>query len=372
MLKKMLLLPFFAIAVLPLSVQAEEALQADSVYTFHFVNGKEAFYVPYRENVPTLARLLQRMESCRNELDNGCCYIGITGYIPASSAPGGASVWTGYLRNNYVKSVLITRCKLTERMFVTDRVIRGTSPDGLSDVVTVTFPAPVEKVEKIVGKDAAEKVKAYLRGTDAVNPERKPEMKPETKPETKPEAQPEPKLEPVEEPAAKTASPTPPKKENAWSLRANLLRWATLTPDLGLEWRIDRHWSVQLNGTWTSWSWNRKDRRYALWNVSPEARYYIGKEYRAYLGAMYHTGSFNYKLGAAGKVGDYRGGGITGGYLLRLNRALSLDFHAAAGYTRADFDSYRVTDGVRVRAANQTKNYRGINQIGVTLAWRLD
>ncbi|WP_235340991.1 DUF3575 domain-containing protein, partial [Bacteroides caecigallinarum] len=45
------------------------------------------------------------------------------------------------------------------------------------------------------------------------------------------------------------------------SLRANLLRWATLTPDLGLEWRISPSWGILVNGSWTSWSWNDKDRR---------------------------------------------------------------------------------------------------------------
>ena len=34
------------------------------------------------------------------------------------------------------------------------------------------------------------------------------------------------------------------------SLRANLLRWATLTPDLGLEWRICPSWGIAVNGSW--------------------------------------------------------------------------------------------------------------------------
>ena len=56
------------------------------------------------------------------------------------------------------------------------------------------------------------------------------------------------------------------------SLRANLLRWATLTPDLGVEWRICPSWGIAVNSSWTSWSWNDKDRRYALWEVAPEVR----------------------------------------------------------------------------------------------------
>ena len=113
-------------------------------------------------------------------------------------------------------------------------------------------------------------------------------------------------------------------RSNHFALRANLLRWATLTPDLGLEWRVHPSWGILVNGSWTSWSWNGKDRRYALWEVMPEVRYYIGKEKRGYLGAMFKAGEFNYKLSATGKQGDLMGGGITGGYLLRLNKALRL------------------------------------------------
>jgi hypothetical protein len=39
-----------------------------------------------------------------------------------------------------------------------------------------------------------------------------------------------------------------------------------------------------------------RHRRYALWEVAPEVRWYLGKEKRGYIGAMYKAGQFNYKL----------------------------------------------------------------------------
>ena len=129
--------------------------------------------------------------------------------------------------------------------------------------------------------------------------------------------------------------PTGKAKEASFSLRANLLRWATLTPDLGLEWRINRLWGILVHGSWTSWSWNDKDRRYALWEVSPEVRYYMGKEKRGYLGAMYKAGAFNYKL------------------------------------SHADYEKYQVIDGVRVRQGEESKNWWGPINAGVTLVWKL-
>ena len=155
------------------------------------------------------------------------------------------------------------------------------------------------------------------------------------------------------------------------SLRANLLRWATLTPDLGLEWRICPSWGIAVNGSWTSWSWNDKYRRYALWEVVPEVRYYMGEKKAWYLGAMFKTGQFNYKFSEAGKQGDLMGGGITAGYQLRMNKALALDFNLGLGYLNADFEKYEVIDGVRVRRGNETKDWCGPINAGVTLVWKL-
>ena len=155
------------------------------------------------------------------------------------------------------------------------------------------------------------------------------------------------------------------------SLRANLLRWATLTPDLGVEWRICPSWGIAVNGSWTSWSWNDKDRRYALWEVAPEIRYYMGEKKAWYLGAMFKAGQFNYKISETGKQGDLMGGGITTGYQLRLNKALALDFNLGLGYLNVDFEKYEVIDGVRVRRGNETKDWYGPINAGVTLVWKL-
>ena len=105
--------------------------------------------------------------------------------------------------------------------------------------------------------------------------------------------------------------------------------------------------------------------------MAPELRWYLGREKRAYLGAMFKAGQFNHKLSATGRQGDLTGGGITGGCLLPLAKALSLDFSLALGCLRADYEKYTVVDGVRVRAGKGTKNWWGPVNAGVTLVWRL-
>ena len=90
-----------------------------------------------------------------------------------------------------------------------------------------------------------------------------------------------------------------------------------------------------------------------------------------YLGAMFKAGEFNYKLSETGKQGDLMGGGITAGYRLRLNKALDLDFNLGLGYLNADFEKYEVIDGVRVRRGNETKDWWGPINAGVTLVWKI-
>lgn len=151
--------------------------------------------------------------------------------------------------------------------------------------------------------------------------------------------------------------------------RLNLTRWATLTVAAGVEWRIDKRWGVLLDGAWTSWSWRGGERRYALWNVSPEARYYPGGNWHA--GVFGHFGEFNYKLGTTGRQGHYTGGGVAAGYRVPLGRRLTLDFDLGAGFTRAKYDKYILIDGTRVQRGKVEKNRWGVNRMGINLEFKI-
>ena len=373
-------------------VPAQE--QPDTVYLFRFVPGRDMFYVPYGGNGRQLGSPLSELSKSGEQLRGGERYICVSSY-GASASDTLTAERMARLRCLRVKSELITRGGMTEAMFVTDRHISKPYNGTLSDVVVVTFPAGVEKVAEIAGAEAAARVEAYnkkvsgeaerLRAADQEKKERlaaeraeqerlaaeqaarekadAERIVAEQQEKERPAAEEQTRLQ-----AEETAEATTPYR---FALRANLLRWATLTPDLGLEWRINSSWGIVANGSWTSWSWNDKDRRYALWEVSPEVRYYIGKEKRGYVGAMYKAGQFNYKLSTTGKQGDLMGGGITGGYQLRLNKALSMDFNLGIGCVHADYEKYEVIDGVRVRQGKETKNWWGPVNAGVTLVWKL-
>lgn len=339
--------------LLSLSVRAQEA--TDSVYEFRFVPQKDMFFVPYGKNRAELERLSQTISRYRREIADGSLPLHVDGYC--HSLPGEAeNLAVARLRSNRVKSELILHHGMTERCFVTHN--HATT----GDFVTVRLVLPVKGRETTPTK---EKNTAKVPVTD--KPEENADEPASDEVDTADKDNLTEKVSIVQQPETAGCNHSQP----AFFLRANLLRWATLTPDLGMEWRINRNWGVSVNGSWTSWSWDGKNRRYALWEVAPEVRYYIGKEKRGYIGAMYKVGQFNYKFSTTGRQGNLMGGGITGGCQLKLNRALALDFNLGIGCIHADYDKYEVIDGVRVRQGSECKNWWGPVSAGVTLMWKL-
>ena len=320
--------------------------KADTTCIFRFVPQKDMFYVPWKGNDTELARLLEYIENNKATILDGKLPLLVDGYCKSQGSKA-ENLATAKIRANRVKSELIIRAKIKEENFIT----HNHATEG--DFVTVRLTVPVKETAVT---DAEAEARLAAEPTVAGRRERQ-------KAEAEKTAQ--------QNTLAGTPSETKITTDHHLSLRANLLRWATLTPDLGLEWRICPSWGIAVNGSWTSWSWSDKDRRYALWEVAPEVRYYMGEKKAWHLGAMFKAGQFNYKLSETGKQGDLMGGGITAGYQLRLNKALDLDFNLGLGYLNADFEKYEVIDGVRVRCGNETKDWCGPINAGVTLVWKL-
>ena len=348
--------------------------KTDTTYTFRFVPQKDMFYVPWNGNDTELARLLECIENNKATILDGKLPLLVDGYC--NSLGGEAeNLATAKIRANRVKSELITRAKIKEENFIT----HNHATEGDFVIVRLTVPA---KETAAMDAEARRRAEAERLATEKRAEQERLAEEQRKAEEARLAAEPtvagrrerqraEAEKDALQNALAGTLSDIKITNDYHLSLRANLLRWATLTPDLGVEWRICPSWGIAVNGSWTSWTWSDKDRRYALWEVAPEIRYYMGEKKAWYLGAMFKAGQFNYKLSETGKQGDLMGGGITAGYQLRLNKALTLDFNLGLGYLNADFEKYEVIDGVRVRCGNETKNWCGPINAGVTLVWKL-
>ena len=348
--------------------------KADTTDTFRFVPQKDMFYVPWNGNDTELSRLLECIENNKATILDGKLPLLVDGYCNSQSSEA-ENLATAKIRANRVKSELITRAGIKEENFIT----RNHATEG--DFVTVRLTVPVKGT---AATDAEARRKAETERLEAEKRAEQERLAEEQRKAEEARLAAEPtvagrrerqKAEAEKAAQQNTLTDTPSETKITTdyhlSLRANLLRWATLTPDLGVEWRICPSWGIAVNGSWTSWTWSDKDRRYALWEVAPEVHYYMGEKKAWYLGVIFKTGQFNYKFSEAGKQGDLMGGGITAGYRLRLNKALALDFDLGLGYLNADFEKYEVIDGVRVRRGNETKDWYGPINAGVTLVWKL-
>ena len=340
--------------------------KADTTYTFRFVPQKDMFYVPWNGNDTELARLLECIENNKTTILDGKLPLLVDGYCNSLGSEA-EDLATAKIRANRVKSELIIRAEIKEENFITRNHATG------GDFVTVRLTVPVKETAATDAeaearrKAEAERLAAEKRAEQERLAEEQRKAEEARLAAEKVKAEKAAQQNKLTDMPLETKTPT----DYHFSLRANLLRWTTLTPDLGLEWRICPSWGIAVNGSWTSWSWSDKDRRYALWEVAPEVRYYMGEKKAWYLGAMFKAGQFNYKLSETGKQGDLMGGGITAGYHLRLNKALDLDFNLGLGYLNADFEKYEVIDDVRVRRGNETKDWWGPINAGVTLVWKL-
>lgn len=363
---------FLWLMAVPFPVIAQQ--KADTTCIFRFVPQKDMFYVPWKGNDTELARLLEYIENNKATILDGKLPLLVDGYCNSQSSEV-KNLATAKIRANRVKSELIIRAKIKEENFIT----HNHATEG--DFVTVRLTVPVKETA-VTDAEAEARRKAEAERLETEKRAEQERLAEEQRKAEEARLAAEPtvagrrerqKAEAAAQQNTLTDTPSGTKITNDYhlSLRANLLRWTTLTPDLGLEWRICPSWGIAVNGSWTSWSWSDKDRRYALWEVAPEVRYYMGEKKAWYLGAMFKAGQFNYKLSETGKQGDLMGGGITAGYQLRLNKALDLDFNLGLGYLNADFEKYEVIDDVRVRRGNETKDWYGPINAGVTLVWKL-
>lgn len=366
-------IPFLALLLWCMAAASPVLSQekSDTMYLFRFVANDDMFYVPWKGNGEELERLIACVTQNSDAILNSPEPVRVDGHCD-SQPTAVENLAMAKIRSNRVKTEMILRGGLTEACFKT----RNHTSGGNFVTVRITVPAnrDAEAIpsaeDSAACKAEAERLQAEQAEAERLAREAEARAEAERPAEQKARQQARQEAE-AERLAAGPSETQPGQSECGFALRANLLRWATLTPDLGIEWRFADRWSIGVNGTWTLWSWNGKERRYALWEVAPEARCYLGEKKRLYLGLMFKAGQFNYKLSDNGRQGNIMGGGISCGYRLGLNEALALDFGITLGGLHAETERYSVIDGVRVRNGQETKSWWGPVNAGINLVWYL-
>lgn len=339
------------------AMQASEARMGDTVITFRFLPENDVFLL--KGNQAELERLYSLIDKYHAEIAAGQMPVYVDGYCASLSAEKD-NLNTAFVRANRVKSELITHKGLKEADFVTGNYARAYHNN--KDVVVVTFCIPTKEESKQL-----ETVKEQPKREE-------------------PKVVAEPKPEPVvEEEQPRTSQPVvnPESIQRdvpySFAVRTNLLYDALLLPTLGVEWRVNRDLSVKLDGS-LSWWGGEHGKVQKMWLVNPEVRWYLLRDKRFYVGASGSYGEYNiykYPLGGilskdTGYQGTMWNTGLTVGYQLYLSHNFSVDFNLGLGYTRSEYDSFGMADGVRVyKERYKSKNFWGPTQAGISLVWTI-
>ena len=126
------------------------------------------------------------------------------------------------------------------------------------------------------------------------------------------------------------------------SLRTNLIHWVMLTPNLGVEYKAAGRIGLIAEGGWAHWNLNSPNKYCRMWNIAPQARYYMGEDRRGYIGAQYTMGEYN----LLGGQGRYKGAGLTLGRQFYAGKNLMVDLGLSLGYLYlCDKEKYQRTNG---------------------------
>lgn len=332
--------------------------QQATVITFRFLPGNDKFIL--QGNEAEQERLFTLVDRYLSEITAGRIPVQVDGYC-ASLPTAKENLTTAFIRANRVKSELITHKGLKEANFVTGNYAHAYLNNKDVVVVTLRIPAKGEPNQPESAKEQPQPAK------EKPQPKATPQEEPKAVAATKPQPM------PAKEPQRESKSPY------RFAVRTNLLYDAMLLPTLGVEWRVNEQVGIRIDGSLSHWG-GEHGKVQKVWLLNPEVRWYLGQSCRLYLGASGTYGEYNiykYMIGNmlkdnTGYQGKLWNAGLTIGYQLYLSRSFSVDFNLGLGYTHSDYDSFGMTEDVRIyKARNQSKSIWGPTQAGISLIWTL-
>ena len=179
--------------------------------------------------------------------------------------------------------------------------------------------------------------------------------------------------------------PVEPETLGHWYLKTNFLTWPlNLTPNIGFEFEIGRHFSVSIPFYYSALDWFRRDRKFRVAGIQPEGRYWFREGFLGpFVGVHGTFGWWNIAAGDGYRYQDHNGknptfgGGIQAGWKIPVFTKSKhpdrwgLEFVLGAGYMPLYSDKYYdVYNGMKVGEIH--KNYWGIDHAAVSLTYKID
>ena len=153
------------------------------------------------------------------------------------------------------------------------------------------------------------------------------------------------------------------------AVKTNALYWATMSPNLGLEFRLSRHFTLNVEAAANPFKISEQFKTRFI-GVTPEVRYWFEARPQAhhFIGAMALGSNYSLTLKDTFHQGDAWGAGLTYGYSFVLGTRWSLEATVGAGLLKVNEKKYKRWEG-EPAAANRDKFMFAPMKLGVTFVY---
>lgn len=165
------------------------------------------------------------------------------------------------------------------------------------------------------------------------------------------------------------------------AVKTNVVSWATTTPNLGFEFRMNDRYTLQLFGTYNPFSL-KDNNKLKHWLVQPEVRWWAGEAFKGHfvglhlIGGQFNAGGIKLPFNLLPDLDTHRyegwgiGGGISYGYQWKLAENWSMEASVGLGYARLDYEKYPC-EKCGEKIGDEKKNYFGPTKVALNIIYTI-
>jgi len=164
-----------------------------------------------------------------------------------------------------------------------------------------------------------------------------------------------------------------PSKANAqiMEIGTDALGWATLTPNIALDFGFAKHWSVGVSADYNPFKF-KEGKTTQMWMVQPEVRWWPRHQFVGHAVGVHATvGGYNWGLWNFRYRGNMYGCGVTYSYAWMFHERWNLEGNIGVGYARLDHKNvYDRVDQYTCYGPKQ-RDFGGITKLGIKISYIL-
>lgn len=351
-----------------------DVAQEDTVI-FRFAPGKQKFWYDYQGNAESIQVMSQRIRTHKPSIEAGDIKVRVLGFC-SSYGSVKENLRVAKDRSNQVKSYFIVHEGLKESHFRTTNSTRRWR--GMKEVIAVAYlwepdrspeavsshPIPSATLSDKPSLSVSVTPDTDDRFVEAVSETTQPEQDNASDASSLSERTSQEFLE-IDRPVKETSY--------CWAIKTNVAYLAATVANLGIEFRIAPHFSVDLPVLYSPYTVAR-DYRLRFLAVQPELRYWLREPMHGHFwGVHLNIGAFNISVDSKNRYQSpdgFYGVGLSYGYTLPLSRHWAAEFTLGAGYVHTKYDVYyNIPNGARYEKG-QSYDYWGLTKVGIGLMYR--